>query len=249
MKAVYTGAVALMALALGSCGDKMGSNDAAANATAAPLEQIAAPNGGDWTQVVEATPEGGFRMGNPNAKVKLVEYGSLTCPHCADFSEKGVPVLESTYVKSGQVSYEMRNYVRDPIDLAASLLSRCGGAAPYFKLTDQLFAAQREWLDKFSGLDQAAQQRLSAMQPSEQTGELARIGGLIDFMKVRGVPEAKAKACLADKAAMDKLVSMANVANTQYQLPGTPTFLINGNVVPDTASWDALEPALREALK
>jgi len=249
MKAVFLGCTAAMALALAGCGDDAGTNGSANVNTAAPLEQIAAPNGGDWTQVVEATPEGGFRMGNPNAPVKLVEYGSLTCGHCATFSEEGVPTLESTYVKSGQVSYELRNYVRDPLDMAASLLARCGGATPFFKLSDQLFAAQQDWAGRLSGLSPADQQRLQALPAQQQVQELARLAGLIDFVKMRGIPESKANACVADQAALDKLVSMANVANTEYQIPGTPTFLINGNVVPDAAAWEQLQPALREALQ
>ena len=64
-----------------------------------------------------ATPAGGFVMGNPNAKVKLIEYGSLTCPHCREFDEKGVQPLIANYVKTGQVSWEFRNYVRDAFDL------------------------------------------------------------------------------------------------------------------------------------
>ena len=248
MKAVFTGGVAALALALAGCGGDAGTNGSANVNNAAPLEQIAAPNGGSWTDVIEATPEGGFRMGNPNAPVKLVEYGSMTCSHCAAFAEEGIPQLENTYVKSGQVSLEFRNYVRDGADMAASLLARCNGPTPFFKLTDQMFAAQEEWLGRASSLDQATQQRLGSLPPQQQIGEYARVLGLVDFVKMRGVPEGKANSCLADKAALDKLIEIQNFANTEYRLPGTPSFLINGKVVPDAASWQQLEPALRAAL-
>lgn len=248
MKAVFTGGVAALALALAGCGGEADTNGSAGVNNAAPLEQIAAPNGGNWTEVVEATADGGFRMGNPNAPVKLIEYGSLTCGACANFAATGAPALENTYVKSGQVSFEFRNFVRDPADMAAALLSRCGGATPYFKLTDQMFAAQQEWLGRASTLDQATQARLSALPPQQQIGEYAKALGLVDFVKMRGIPESKANACLADKAALDKLISMQNVANTEFQLQGTPTFVINGNVVPNASQWEQLEPALREAL-
>src|SRR5919112_6429232 len=98
-----SGAVALVAIA--GCNSKPG--DAATN-TQVKLEQVAPPKGGDWSQVVNPTSANGFVMGNPNAKVKLVEYGSLTCPHCAEFDEKAVPALIDKYVKSGQVSWEFR---------------------------------------------------------------------------------------------------------------------------------------------
>ncbi|HEX8580099.1 MAG TPA: thioredoxin domain-containing protein, partial [Allosphingosinicella sp.] len=85
MKAYRISAAAVLALAIAGCGDDATGG---ANSTAAAnfqVEQIAAPNGGDWTQTVSATPAGGFLMGNPAAKVKLVEYGSMTCGHCAAF--------------------------------------------------------------------------------------------------------------------------------------------------------------------
>ena len=249
MKAVFMGCAATLALALAGCGDDAGTNGSAGANLNAPLEQIAAPNGGDWTQVVEATPEGGFRMGNPNAPVKLVEYGSMTCGHCATFAEEGAPRLEETYVKSGQVSFEFRNYVRDPLDITAALLARCGGATPFFKLTDQIFAAQQEWMGRMSTLDAAAQQRLSALPPQQQTSELARATGLVDCVKMRGIPESKANSCLADQASLDKLVGMVSKANTDMpNMPGTPTFTINGNMVPNAGDWQQLEPAIREAL-
>ena len=58
-----------------------------------PVEAVPAPNGGDWSTIVSATPEGGFVMGNPNAPVKLVEFGSMTCPHCAEFDEAAMKPL------------------------------------------------------------------------------------------------------------------------------------------------------------
>src|SRR5687767_11435749 len=70
----------------------------------------AAPKNGDWSTMVTKTPEGGFVMGNPNAKVKLVEYGSLTCDHCAAFEEQGGKALVDDYVKKGLVSWEFRNF-------------------------------------------------------------------------------------------------------------------------------------------
>ena len=152
MKAFTGSAVAALALMLAGCG----SDDAASNAQVADqnfqVEQIAAPNGGDWTQVVSETPQGGFVMGNPQARVRVVEFGSFTCPHCAAFSEEGAPALIDKYVKSGQVSFEFRNFIRDSADLAAALLARCNGPAAFFPLTDQIFAAQEEWLGRAQNL-------------------------------------------------------------------------------------------------
>jgi protein-disulfide isomerase len=79
----------------------------AAQAAAAP-KRSAAPAARDWTRTVSATPEGGYRVGNPAAAVKLVEYGSLTCNHCATFAKEGMPPLLSRHVRTGRVSYEFR---------------------------------------------------------------------------------------------------------------------------------------------
>ena len=82
---------------------------------AAPAKKAAAAS--DWTKTVTVTPDGGYRMGNPAAPVKLVEYGSLTCGACGRFAQEGVPQLVSKYVRTGRVSFEFRNYVRDPADI------------------------------------------------------------------------------------------------------------------------------------
>lgn len=248
MKA-FTGTAALaLAFLLGSCGsDNAGGNQATANASA-PIETIAAPNGGDWTQMVSQTPEGGFIMGNPNAPVKLVEFGSFTCPHCAAFSEEGAPELVNEYVKSGQVSFEYRNFVRDSADLAASLLARCSGPTPFFKLTDQIFAAQNAWLGALQNVSPAEQQRLQALSPMQVPQAMAEQAGLIQFVRMRGIPEEKARACLSDQAATERLVNMTNDAVQRYQVPGTPAFLINGSLVESASEWKTLEPKIREAL-
>jgi protein-disulfide isomerase len=252
MKAVTCGGALALALLLTGCGDKnkdgnsIGGNVAALDA-AAPIAQVRAPTG-DWTQIVAATPEGGFRMGNPNAKVKLVEFSSLTCPHCAAFSAEGFPTVRDKYVKSGQVSFEIRNFVRDGLDLTAALLARCGGPTPYFLLTEQMFAAQRDWFTKLQAMPAAEQQKLQGATPQQMRHAYAQGAGLIQFVKIRGVPEAKAQACLDNEAEVNRLTGMVSAANSAYEIQGTPTFIINGAVVPDIATWEGLEPRLRAAV-
>jgi protein-disulfide isomerase len=209
---------------------------------------VPAPNNGDWTTIVSKTPQGGFVMGNPNAKVKLVEYGSLTCPHCAEFEEKGGKTLVNDYVKKGLVSWEFRNFVRDPFDMTATLLARCGGPASFFGLTRNLFADQKDWIGKIQAADPAKMQALQTMPPAQQFSTIADLGGLKQYASMRGVPRAKADQCLANQAEVTQLVQMNTDAATTYNIPGTPTFLINGSVVEDTATWELLEPKIKEAL-
>jgi protein-disulfide isomerase len=237
-----------LALLLTGCGEG-GNGGKEGTKNNAPVASIPAPNGGDWTQTVTETPQGSFVMGNPNAPVKLVEFGSFTCPHCAKFSEEGTPELINNYVKTGQVSFEYRNFVRDPADLAASLLARCGGPTPFFTLTDQIFAAQNEWLGRLqTALTPADQQAMQSMAPGQVANTVADKAGLTQFVRMRGIPEEKARTCLADQQATERLVAMTNEGTQRYQVPGTPSFLINGELVPDTADWKSLQPKLREAL-
>jgi protein-disulfide isomerase len=198
---------------------------------------------------VTETPEGGFRMGNPDAKVKVVEFGSMTCGVCAAFAQEGEPALIEKYVKSGQVSFEFRNFVRDGADLAAALLARCSGPTAFFPLTDQLFASQSEWLGKLQTLSPAQAQQLETLPPGQAAVGLAQAAGLDQFVRVRGIPAAKAQACLADEGMVKRLVDANQSAVKQYQVAGTPTFLINNNVVPESANWKTLEPAIQQALR
>jgi protein-disulfide isomerase len=247
MKAFFgTGALTL-ALLLSGCGGEGGDKGSTGNSSA-PVASIPAPNGGDWTQTVSATPDGGFVMGNPNAPVKLIEFASLTCHVCKEFSEQGEPQLIDKYVKTGQVSFELRNFIRDPADLGAALLARCGGPGPFFKITDQMFAAQDEWLGKLQKMSPADQQRLQGLPPQQQVGALAQQAGLVDFVRVRGVPTQKAQACLADQQALQRLVDGTSQANQRFQVQGTPTFVINGTTVENAANWATLEPQLRKAI-
>ena len=223
-------------------------NTAAGAASPAAAAPVAAPNNGDWSEVVSPTPAGGFVMGNPGAKVKLVEYGSMTCGHCAEFDAAGLKPLIDNYVKKGLVAFEFRNFVRDPYDLAASLVARCGGTASFFGLTRALFADQAGWTAKLQSADPAAMQALQSKPPQEQFKAIAELAGLPAFAAMRGLPRAKTEACLADPAGASRLVEMNNDAVANYKVPGTPAFLINEELVTNATTWSTLEPAIKAAL-
>jgi protein-disulfide isomerase len=244
------GAVAVVAIA--GCNSKQG--DAATNKTV-KLEQVRPPKGGDWTMVVNQTDAGGFMMGNPNAKVKLVEYGSLTCPHCREFDEKGVPSLMGKYVKSGQVSWEFRNYVRDPFDLTATLIARCNGAKSFFPLMRAFYKDQAVWVGKIQATPQAQLEQLQNLAPNQEFVQAAKFAGLPEWAAARGVPVAKSNQCLSNENSVNQLVQMTGDVTNQYpDFQGTPTFIINGKMVdlgPVSAAqvWPALESKLNQALK
>ena len=238
-------AVSTLALALAACGDK--SATPAADAPAAPA--VAAPAGQNWVDVVAATPEGGFRMGNPDAKVKLVEFASLTCPHCREFHEAAAATLKSKYVASGNVSYEYRNFVLNGPDFAATVLARCQGAATFFGLLDNFYADQTGWIEPFGRIGKADQEALSKLPEDQAIARMAELGGLADYVKLRGIPRAKFDQCLADPAQVKAINDLRNQAVNEYKLTGTPSFIINGTVQENIYTWADLEPKLQAALR
>lgn len=203
----------------------------------------------DWTTTIAATPEGGIRIGNPAAKFKIVEFASYTCGHCKVFHEEGLPALKAKYIATGNVSFEQRSFVRNGPDLAASLLVACQPAVPALAMAGKLFAEQEKWTKPFVDMTAAANQAITAMPQAQQPAKLAEVAGLDSWATTRGLPLAKARACLVDKAAQDKLIAIRNDALTNYKLAGTPTFGINGVPVPAVYDWASLEPKLQAAIK
>ncbi|MEO5611515.1 MAG: thioredoxin domain-containing protein [Sphingomicrobium sp.] len=247
MKSTHLLAVAAAILATAACNAVKTGESTGPNASEA--KPVPPPKGGDWSQMVTVTPAGGFQMGNPNAAVKLIEFGSMTCPHCREFDEKGAGPLIDTYVKSGRVSYEFRNYVRDPYDLAGALITRCNGAASFFPLTRAMYKDQPNWVGKLQAVSPAQQQALGTLPPSQQFFEIAKLAGFQQWAAMRGVPSAKAKACLTNETAVNQLVQMNSDATTQFpDFQGTPTFILNGKMLDKTATWELLEPQLRTAV-
>ena len=201
----------------------------------------------DWTQVVTATPEGGFLMGNPNAPVKLLEFGSLQCSHCADFYEQSHEALMNNYIKPGKVSFEFRTFILGPLDVPVTLATRCQGAQPFFRTAGDVFASQREWMQKAVD-NQSRLQSLQGLPQGQQLVGILELTGLDQFFRARGLPSAKLQQCMTDQKQIELLGKIRNDAVATYQLTGTPTFVINGKTVENTSTWAALEPELKKAL-
>lgn len=209
---------------------------------AASAQGAARPAQRDWTQVVTPTPEGGFRMGNPQAAVRVVEYLSLTCPHCAAFSHDGTPLLMN-YVRSGRVSLEYRNFVLNGLDLAASFLSRCVAPQSYFALTHAILASQEQWIGRMQALSEAQQQAMRGGTPLQTMGRVVAASGLDAIAARFGISAVQQQACLSRQAGLDRVIQMQQAA-TRYGVTGTPTFAINGQIV-TANSWTGIEPLLR----
>ncbi|WP_422344489.1 DsbA family protein [Parasphingorhabdus sp.] len=243
-KSLYFAPIAL-ALALTGCGGAAETAEGGATSGEA-LETVAAPEGQKWSTTVAQTEAGGFVMGNPDAPIKLVEYMSITCGVCASFGEEAFTSIRDDYVESGRVSFEIRNFVRDPLDLTAAILSRCGGEGPYFALTKQALSNQGPMFEKAQGMGEATYNAILQSEPNERFVKLAEQLDLISYFQQLGVSEDQAKACLSEEATAEKLMADTQAAVKDFDVQGTPTFLINGQKIEGT-SWNMVETKLKEA--
>lgn len=245
-------ACGMAVLALGACNKNKNEGPSAAAANdSVTITQANPPPGGTWADVVNATSAGGYMMGNPNAKVKLLEIGSLSCPHCQKFEEEGAPHLIDKYVKAGTVSWEFRPYViHGAIDMAANLVAICNGVKTFFPLSMALYKDQANWLGKVESTPQDKLAQIQNLPTNQVFVQMANILGLQEWAAARGVPQAKIDQCLSNQKMIDQQVQMTSDVNSQFpDFAGTPSFVINGKLLANTASWDKLEPQLQEALK
>lgn len=203
-----------------------------------------APAPRDWTRTVRVTPTGSFVLGSPAARVKIIEYLSFTCPHCADFAMESAAVLKAQMIRSGSTSIEYRPIVRDPVDLSATLLANCAGAAGFVGASDEIFRRQDEWLPRAVDYFRQGAAAHAQEPPLAQLRANAEATGLIALMRARGLPQARIDACFADKAALDRMLTIGEKSGSE--ITGTPTFFVNG-VEADAHNWAALEPVLRAA--
>lgn len=231
-----------LALGLAACGSEAVDGEAPAGD---PVESVAAPDGTQWVDTVTVTEADGYMLGNPDAPIKLIEYGSLTCGACANFAATGMEPLKEKYVATGRVSYELRNQVHNAFDLTLARLARCGAPESYHPLSEQV------WLNLPSLMEgaQANPQALEAamQQPEDQRFvAVAEAAGFLDFFATRGVSRDQARQCLSDADSVEAIANNSDSQSQELNVTGTPTFIINGRNV-GTQSWATLEPMLQDA--
>jgi protein-disulfide isomerase len=148
-------------------------------------------------------------LGNPKAKIQVIEYASLSCPHCGHFNDAVFPALKAKYIDTGKVRYTLKEMLTEPANVAAAgfLLARCAGPDKYFAVVDQVFRSQPRWTQ-------------GNVKPI-----LAEIG------TANGVDAAHFDACLQNQAAVDAVVGRAQRAADQDGVNSTPTLFINGKKI------------------
>lgn len=164
-------------------------------------------------------------LGSPSAKVAIIEYSSLTCPHCADFHRDVLPRIQQEYIDKGLVRYVPRDFPLDGRALAAAMIARCAPPDRYFAFLGMLFRDQQSW---------------------------ARSANPLDDLKVRaqltGLSPAEVDACLKNKDLADGIQGAAAEAQKRDGIESTPTFFINGNKFSGAASYDKFKSAVDEAI-
>jgi protein-disulfide isomerase len=168
-------------------------------------------------------------MGDPKAPVKMVEYASASCSHCATFNNTVLPAFKAKYIDTGKVHYTLKEFLTPPNELAAAgfLTARCAGKDKYFSVLDAIFSSQQEIL---------------------QTGDMRGI--LLRVAQSAGLTESQFNACITDETALKALNARVERAIKQDKITGTPAFFINGKSVGDgEISLAALEKAVAEASK
>lgn len=225
---------------------------AVALATAAP-SAIAKPavhaQAANWIGKVTRTADDGYLLGNPAAPIKLVAYISYTCSHCAEFEAQALAPLGIGMIGPGKGSYEVRPFLRNGLDVMASLLAECGPPSKFFGNTQVLLAKQREWLEPVGKLTEAQKSRWENPDFATKMRAIAADLGLYTIMEQRGYSRPELDRCLADKPLADRIAKHTQDATDKDFVQGTPTFLVNGVPLAATYSWETLKPQLDARLR
>jgi protein-disulfide isomerase len=183
-----------------------------------------AKHGVDSAAVAQADD---MSLGDPRAKVTVVEYASASCPHCARFAVDVFPTFKAKYVDTGKVRFTLKEYLTEPQALAAAgfLLARCAGKDRYFDVLDAFFKGQDEMV-----------------QTGDVRGVLSRIA-----KSPGGLSEAQLDACMRDTAAEKALAARADRHMRVDKIASTPTFVINGRRVEGEMTMPELDAAIAKA--
>jgi protein-disulfide isomerase len=199
----------------------------------------------DWRTTATVSPAGSVLVGNPAAKVKLVEYLSFTCSHCAEFAKESHAPLHDSLVKRGLVRVETRAAVRDGFDMAAWSIARCAPATRFSALSADIFAQQAAWGEQGNAWVQANGEKIKPLPFPKQLRAFADGAGLTAIGARHGLTAAAFDACLANPALGKQLDAMTQAAFAK--IPGTPGFEVNGVLAKGVGHWADLQPLLAAA--
>jgi protein-disulfide isomerase len=217
---------------------------ASASAKAKPAAPVARATGGaNWNGVVTVTPLGSRVLGNPQASVKLTEYVSYTCPHCAHFEVASAAQLKLVFIAGGKGSIEVRHVLRDPVDLAIALITNCVEPRRFFQIHEAFMRGQDDWEALLPKLGEGAQKH---WYDGDKGSRMRAIASDLRFYPIAerfGLSRPAADRCLSDQGLMDRLANQTREA-TAAGVDATPSFAINGALLAGTHDWTTLGPQL-----
>jgi protein-disulfide isomerase len=230
--------VSLLTLTLAACSDSSDEATAppAETEAAAPADTAAAPEPDapaasgspaaeapqaagdvDMAKVLEPGPLKEMTLGDENAPVTVVEYMSMTCPHCASFHEDNFKPLVEKYVDTGKVRFILREFPFDPRAAAAIMLARCAPENQFFPMVDVLFAQQRNWATAPDGRE-----------------------ALLQIARLAGFTQESFEACLTNQKLLDDVNAVKTKAANEFGIESTPSFIINGKRYPGNMSIETM---------
>ena len=179
----------------------------------------------DQAELAKAGPEGDIVLGSDKAPVTVIEYASMTCPHCAHFSTDTFPELQKRYIDTGKVRYIFREFPLDPLSAAGFMLARCAGKDKFMPIVETLFAKQTDWV---------------VQKPIEPLKAIA---------KQFGFTEESFNECLANQKVLDDIQAVRDRAAGKLGVSSTPTFFINGKRLVGDLSIDTMAKEIDPYLK
>jgi protein-disulfide isomerase len=164
-------------------------------------------------------------LGKADAPVTIIEYASMTCPHCANFHKTTYPALKSKYIETGKVRFIFREFPLDDLAVAASMLARCAGGEKSMALIDVLFASQDKW---------------AVRDP---------IPALLQIAKQAGFTQASFDTCLKDQKLYNDILAVRERGSKEFKVESTPTLFVNGKLQKGGATIEELDKLIQPLLK
>ncbi|MDP6389239.1 MAG: DsbA family protein [Alphaproteobacteria bacterium] len=166
-------------------------------------------------------------LGDPKAPVTIIEYSSLTCPHCQSFHADTLPEIKKNYIDTGKVRLVMRDFPFDQVSLRAAMMARCARPSMYFKFIEVLFKQQKQWSES-----------------NDPSAALARIG------KLGGMSQADFDACMKNNDLIDGILKVRLEAQQKFQVDSTPTFIIDDdNKIVGAHPYEVFDKVLKKKVQ